>query len=300
VANKTDARRTVNDVLSHVGFEVLPFKSAEERVLSYVPKTVPLTVTASPAKGIDATIDLAERLAVQGYSVSPHLSAKMIRDEVQLGDFVQRFAAAGIDSVFVIGGDAEEPAGKYTDALSLLKSLDSIGHSFREIGIGGYPEGHHFIPQGALDSALKDKAALATYVATQICFEPKAIITWARHLKSRGIALPIRVGMPGAVSREKLLRISMASGVGESLKFLQRQKGMFWRFFVPGGYSPNKLIQGLKNSIGAPDNNIADFHIFTFNELEGTESWRLEMLQRYPSRQPTTVTPSPTEREATT
>jgi methylenetetrahydrofolate reductase (NADPH) len=91
------------------------------------------------------------------------------------------------------------------------------------------------------------------------------------------------VGMPGAVSRQKLLRISLASGVGESLKFLQKQQGMFWRFFVPGGYSPNKLINGLRSSMGAPDNNISDFHIFTFNELEGTEAWRLKMLQRFPS-----------------
>jgi methylenetetrahydrofolate reductase (NADPH) len=268
---------------SNLGYEVLPFKGTEENVVAHVPKTVRLTVTASPPKGIEATIALAERLATLGYQVSPHLSAKMIRDKVQLGEFIQRFTAAGIDSIFVIGGDAEEPAGEYADALSLLKSLDSIGHEFREIGVGGYPEGHHFIPKDTLDTALKEKAALATYVATQICFDSAAIISWARRIKAEGIDLPVRVGMPGAVSRQKLLRISMASGVGESLKFLQKQQGMFWRFFVPGGYSPNRLIRGLKPAIGAADNNIKDFHIFTFNELEGTEAWRLKMLERYRS-----------------
>ncbi|CAN5227741.1 methylenetetrahydrofolate reductase [soil metagenome] len=266
-----------------MGYEVLPFKGTEENVAAHVPISVRLTVTASPPKGIEATIALAEKFASRGYKVSPHLSAKMIRDKVQLGEFVQRLTAVGIDSVFVIGGDAEEPAGEYTDALSLLKSLDTIGHQFREIGVGGYPEGHHFIPQDALEKALKDKAQFATYVATQICFDAPAIISWARTIKSQGIDLPVRVGMPGAVSRQKLLRISLASGVGESLKFLQKQQGMFWRFFVPGGYSPNKLIAGLKPAIGAADNNIADFHIFTFNELEGTETWRLKMLQRYPA-----------------
>ncbi|MEP6843130.1 MAG: methylenetetrahydrofolate reductase [Pseudolysinimonas sp.] len=266
-----------------LGYEVLPFKGTEEKVVQYVPKSVRLTVTASPPKGIEATIALAERFAQHGYSVAPHLSAKMIRDKVQLGEFVQRLTAVGIDSIFVVGGDAEEPAGDYTDALSLLKSLTEIGHEFREIGVGGYPEGHHFIPQDVLESALKEKAAHATYVATQICFDAPAIISWARSIKRAGIELPVRVGMPGAVSREKLLRISLASGVGESLKFLQKQKGMFWRFFVPGGYSPNKLVAGLKTAIGAPDNNIHDFHIFTFNELQGTEEWRLKMLQRYAS-----------------
>jgi methylenetetrahydrofolate reductase (NADPH) len=276
-------RRTVNAVLSNMGYEVLPFKATEDNVVKFVPKSVRLTVTASPPKGIEATIALAERFAGHGYSVSPHLSAKMIRDKVQLGEFVERLKAVGIDSVFVVGGDAETPAGEYTDALSLLKSLDSIGHEFREIGIGGYPEGHHFIPPAALDAALKEKAALATYVATQICFDAPAIVSWARKIKADGVNLPVRVGMPGAVSREKLLRISLASGVGDSLKFLQKQKGMFWRFFVPGGYSPNKLISGLKPAIGASDNNLQDFHIFTFNELEGTEAWRLKMLQRYPA-----------------
>jgi len=283
VAASSTAPASIAAAVADLGYEVLPFKGTEENVLAHVPKSVRLTVTASPPKGIEATIALAERLATAGYEVSPHLSAKMIRDKVQLGEFVQRLTAVGIDTVFVIGGDAEEPAGDYTDALSLLKSLDSIGHDFREVGIGGYPEGHHFIPQDTLDRALADKAKLASYIATQICFDAPAIASWARKIKADGIALPIRVGMPGAVSRQKLLRISLASGVGESLKFLQKQQGMFWRFFVPGGYSPNKLIQGLKPVIGASDNNITGFHIFTFNELEGTEAWRLKMLQRYPA-----------------
>lgn len=277
------ARASVAHAISHLGYEVLPFTGTEENVVAHVPTSVRLTVTASPPRGIEATIALAERLAIAGYEVSPHLSAKMIRDEVQLREFVQRLTEAGIDTVFVIGGDAEEPAGAYADALSLLKSLDSIGHGFREIGIAGYPEGHHVIPIGALDRALAEKAALATYIATQICFDASATIAWARKIKTNGIELPIRVGMPGAVSRQRLLRISMMSGVGESLRFLQKQQGMFWRFFVPGGYSPDQLIQGLKPAMGSPDHNIVDFHVFTFNELEGTEAWRLNMLQRYPA-----------------
>ena len=276
-------RVTTASAFANLGYEVLPFKGTEESVLANVPKTVRLSVTASPPKGIEATIALSERLATHGYRVTPHLSAKMISSKTQLTEFVQRLTAVGIDSIFVVGGDAEEPAGEYTDALSLLKSLDSIGHTFREIGVGGYPEGHHFIPQDTLDKALKEKAALATYVATQICFDSAAIISWARKIKADGIELPVRVGMPGDVSRQKLLRISLASGVGESLKFLQKQQGMFWRFFVPGGYSPNKLIRGLKSAIGAADNNIETFHMFTFNELAGTEAWRLKMLEQYKS-----------------
>ncbi len=274
---------TTASAFANLGFEVLPFKGTEESVLANIPKTVRLSVTASPPKGIEATIALSEKLAAHGYRVTPHLSAKMITDTAQLTEFIQRFNAVGIDSIFVVGGDAEVPAGEFTDALSLLKAIDSLEHPFREIGIGGYPEGHHFIPQDILDASLKEKAAFATYIATQICFDAGAILTWARSIKAAGIETPVRVGMPGDVSRQKLLRISLASGVGASLKFLQKQQGMFWRFFVPGGYSPNKLIRGLKSSLGAADNNIETFHMFTFNEIAGTEAWRLKMLQQYTS-----------------
>lgn len=277
------SKATTASAFASLGMEVLPFKGTEESVLANIPTTVRLSVTASPPKGIEATIALSEKLAAHGYRVTPHLSAKMISGKAQLTEFVQRLTAVGIDSIFVVGGDAEEPAGEYTDALSLLQSLATIKHSFVEIGVGGYPEGHHFIPQDRLDASLKEKAALATYVATQICFDSAAIISWARKIKADGVELPVRVGMPGDVSRQKLLRISLASGVGESLKFLQKQQGMFWRFFVPGGYSPNKLIRGLKSAIGAADNNIETFHMFTFNELAGTEAWRLKMLEQYKS-----------------
>jgi methylenetetrahydrofolate reductase (NADPH) len=55
---------------------------------------------------------------------------------------------------------------------------------------------------------------------------------------------------------------------------------MFWRFFLPGGYSPDRLIEGLTPALGHPDNNLQGFHIFTFNELGATEAWRRGWLAR--------------------
>lgn len=282
--NESDSqatRKNLAAVFRNLGYEVLPFKGTEDKVLAHVPHTTRLTVTASPPKGIEATIALTERLAQHGYRVAPHLSARMIADEAQLADIVGRLGAAGVDSIFVVGGDAGEPAGKYHDALSLLTSLDSLGHHFREIGIGGYPEGHAFISDESLANALQEKARFATYIATQICFDAKTIVDWSRSIKRQGIELPVRVGMPGAVTRQKLVRISLASGVGDSVNFLKKQQSMFWRFFVPGGYSPNKLIQGLRPHIGADDNNLSDFHIFTFNDLEKTQEWRTKAVAKY-------------------
>ena len=275
------AQRDISTVFNNLGYEVLPFKNTAENIIQWIPKDTRLTVTASPPKGIEATVALTERLAGEGYNVAPHLSARMIAGKTQLSEIVERMNSAGVDEVFVVGGDAKDAAGEFHDGYDLLKALNEVGHHFKEVGIGGYPEGHAFISRQRLASSLREKSELATYIATQICFDASAIVGWARDVKASGVELPIRVGMPGAVTRQKLLRISLASGVGDSVNFLKKQQDMFWRFFIPGGYSPNKLVNGLKPFIGQTDNNIADFHIFTFNELEKTEAWRQKSLTRF-------------------
>ncbi|MEZ0163444.1 methylenetetrahydrofolate reductase [Kineococcus sp. LSe6-4] len=267
---RVDLSRAVRDV----GYEVIPFKKTADAVRAHVPRDVSLTVTASPAKGQDATIDLAERLAADGYTVTPHLSAQLVRDRVHLQDVVARCRAAGVRSVFVVGGDRTETPGPFPDALALLREVHDVGHGFTRIGVGGHPEGHPSVGPDVLLQALRAKAALATHITTQIVFDHEVILRWARDVKRQGIDLPVHVGVPGAVTRQKLLRVCGGLGIGESAKFLAKQQKMFWRFFVPGGYHPGRIIKGLVPHLGRDDNNLAGFHVFTFNDLEPTEQWR--------------------------
>jgi methylenetetrahydrofolate reductase (NADPH) len=44
-------------------FEVIPAKAAEQAVAEWVPTGMTVTVTASPVKGLDPTIELTERAA---------------------------------------------------------------------------------------------------------------------------------------------------------------------------------------------------------------------------------------------
>jgi methylenetetrahydrofolate reductase (NADPH) len=271
-------RATLKGAFETMGFEVIPFKKTEQSVLSCVPKDVRLTVTASPAKGQDATIDLTARLIGHWYSVAPHLSAQQVRDRAHLADIVARCREAGVTDVFVIGGDPTDTPTEFRHAHDLLVALHELDHGFTDIGIGGHPEGHPAVDPEILFQALKDKCALATHIKTQIVFDPQVILEWARELKRRGIDLPVHVGVPGAVHRQKLLRVSGGLGVGESAKFLKKQQNMFWRFFIPGGYSPDRIIKGLVPHIGKPDNRLEGFHVFTFNDLGSTEAWREKTL----------------------
>lgn len=266
--------------LREATYEVLPFKSAEEKVLAHVPADVALTVTTTEAKGLGPTVELASRLCRSGYRAAPHLAARLVRDRAHLMELVAQLDEAGVTEVFVIAGDAAEPAGDFHDALSLLEALQDLGHSFETVGIGGYPEGHGSIPDALVETAILDKAPHATQVITQLCFDARTTIDWARRVQATGVKLPIRVGIPGAISRQKLIRVSAGLGLGQSAKFLKKQQNMFWRFFLPGGYSPNKLVERLTPAFDSDETGLSGLHIFTFNELDSTEAWRKSWLQK--------------------
>ena len=271
-------RDVLRALVGTLGYEIIPFKGAESAVLAHVPRDIRLTVTASPTKGQDATIDLAVRLAGHGYEVAPHLSAQQVRDRQHLGEVVEHCRKAGISSVFVIGGDPTATRTEFRHAYDLLVSLPEVGHEFTDIGIAGHPEGHPAVSDEDLFKALADKTPLATHITTQMVFAPQTILSWALELRRRGNDLPIRVGMPGAVHREKLLRVIAGLGIGESAKSLRKQKNLAWRFFVPGGYNPSGIISGLVPALGHSENNIAGFHVFTFNDLAATEAWRNRLI----------------------
>lgn len=271
-------RRALLAALRAASYEVLPFRGTEESVLANVPRDVALTVTTTEAKGLDPTLDLAARLARHGYAVAPHLAARLVRDEAHLADVVARLRDAGVDGVFVIAGDAAHPVGPFPDALSLLERLDAMGRPFGSVGIGGYPEGHGRIGDGLIEEALERKAPHATHVVTQLCFHAGTTVRWAATARARGMGLPVRVGIPGAVDRQKLVRISAGLGLGQSARFLRTQRNVFWRFFLPGGYRADRLVAAL--APGFARAAVQGFHVFTFNELAATEAWRRDLLDR--------------------
>ncbi|WP_235876544.1 methylenetetrahydrofolate reductase [Saccharopolyspora terrae] len=268
----------LTSALRNASYEVLPFASTEEKVLAHVPRDVVLTVTTTEARGLEPTVDLAVRLGKNGYAAAPHLAARLVRDRAELDEIAARLLESGVDRLFVVGGDAAEPAGEFPDAESLLVALAEGGHDFSHIGIAGYPEGHGTIPDSVIAEALRRKTVHANEIVTQLCFNPATTIDWAGGLHESGITTPIRVGVPGSVNRQKLIRVSAGLGLGQSARFLAKQSAMFWRFFLPSGYRPDKLVTGLTDQITSPANAISGFHLFTFNDLAGTERWRQARL----------------------
>ncbi len=262
----------VTDILMRPKYEVIPLKNVYEQA-QYLPPDVTVTVTASPAKGLDATVSLAMEFAEKGYDVIPHLSARMVKDKEDLARILGLLDQAGITKAFVVGGDADDP-GEFFDGLSLLEAMESIGHGLTEIGIPSYPEGHAVIPDDALLQALKDKQRYAGYMATQMCFDPDVIVSWIRAMRAEGITLPVHIGLPGVAPLHKLITISTRIGIGASMRFLSKNTSLVGKLVKPGGYSPDVLIERLGPALLDDEIDIEAFHVYTFNQVDTTEEWR--------------------------
>jgi len=272
-------RVTLADLLRTPRYEVLPTDDAADRVLAYVPKDVTITVTASPRRGMPATVHLALRLAQLGYQAVPHLSARLIRDTHELGQILDALRPAGITNVFVVAGDAREPAGMFPDSLSLLAALPP-DHGLKEIGVTGYPESHPFIHDDVTIQAMWDKRRLATYIVSNMSFDPTTVTYWLERVRRRGVELPIHIGMAGVADPIRLLKVSTKIGVADAARFLRGHPSWVARMFRPGGYEPGRFVTAMLPAMSSPALRVAGLHVFTFNEIEPTERWRREMLLR--------------------
>ena len=160
----------------------------------------------------------------------------------------------------------------------MLEDLTALGRPFAEVGITGYPESHPAIEDDITIQSMWDKRAHATYVVSNLCFDPVAITTWLRRMRKRGIDLPVLIGLPGPVERTKLLAMSTKIGVGQSVRFLKSHASAFARIAAPGGFSPERFLRKAAPAFADPDLKVAGLHLFTFNQVAETEAWRLRLL----------------------
>lgn len=253
-------------------FEILPFGKGEHEARE-LPEPVWLTVTASPTHTLDDTVAVAARVKELGHTVTPHLAARMVRGPDHLDVMLTALLEAGVDDVFLVGGDQTPPEGPYASAMDLLPLVVEHPHRPPTIGIAGYPEGHPLIDDATLAQALREKSRMADYIATQLCYDADVLLSWVRSTRDDGVDLPVHVTVPGKVDRRRLLEISARVGVGPSLRYLRKQGGIR-NLFRLSKSSADRLVDVLAPHMGDAELNIDGFHYVTFNRL--LETWRWE------------------------
>ena len=275
-----DARHRVN-LITDLTFEVVPLKSLDAAI-DALPPNSKVSVTCSPVKGIATTMELTEQIRNRGHVAIPHIAARMVESKQHTAEIAGWMRTEQIGRLFLVGGDADPPAGPYDAAVDFLADLLDAGPELHTVGVTSYPDSHVAIPDEALRHALLAKQALLAeagingYASTQMCFDPDRILTWLDGERAAGLDLPIHLGIAGVIDRAKLMTMGARLGIGASLGYLKKNRKAITKLVTMSHYDPNDLLVPLSPHLRRL--NVEDLHCFTFNQVEATEEWRQKNL----------------------
>jgi methylenetetrahydrofolate reductase (NADPH) len=269
----------LQNCLEDLYLEVFPVPGMEESLLD-LPNGSHLGVTCSPKQGLDATLELVQKLQGHDFHLVPHIAARQVRDRQHLRDILHCLQDMEVKAVFVPGGDIEPAVGEFDSSLELLRCMAEEGHGFRHLGVAAYPEGHPAIADEVLLEALQEKQKIATYMVTQMCFDAQRMLDWLSRVRALGIQLPVWLGLPGVMDRMKLFKTSLRIGVGESARFARKQRTLAGKLLRSAHYRPDDLVMALERGIAEPSYGIGGFYLFSFNQVSDTLAWQHDMLRQ--------------------
>lgn len=286
--NKTNDGGATDDAMAYrrtlveeMTFELVPLKSVDAAIAA-LPANAKVSVTASPVKGLDATMELTDQIQAAGHRPVPHIAARLVEGPEHVAKIASWLRGAGLDTLFSVAGDAEEPVGPYEGVHAFLSDLFAQDHGLTKVGVTSYPDGHALISDEVCHEQLHAKQALLAeagvegWASTQMCFDTELIARWLRAERDAGLTLPIHLGVPGVVDRTKLMTMGVRLGVGASLRFLKKNRTAVTKLLAPGAYDPDDIIEPLTEHL--VDLGVGGLHVFTFNQVEATEGWRQAVL----------------------
>jgi methylenetetrahydrofolate reductase (NADPH) len=227
-----------------------------------------------------AIVAACARLRQAGFAAVPHVAARRLLSFTQARDFLERAAESGVDTVLLVGGDMERPAGPFDGSLALLQSGLVERSGIRHVAFAGYPQGHPRLAAARLEAALADKLraarerGLAASIVTQFGFAGRPIRRYVAALRARGVDCPVRVGLAGPADIATLARFAVRCGVAASLSALARGHAAFARILVEAG--PEPILEALlrEDETGAA---IDAIHLYTFGGARRTAEWLREL-----------------------
>lgn len=250
-----------------------------ERTRAVAPAGTRVNVTFLGNEDLDLRVAAAAAVAAAGLVPVPHVSARRLKSEAQLDEFLARLSAVGAaEHLFAVGGDPAHPEGPYPDSLSVIESGLLPAHGVKEVGLAGYPEGHPDIPNDVLWRHLEAKCAaleaqgLSAVLLTQFAFDSAPVVAWIREVRRRGIVAPIRIGTPGPAGVKRLLSFARRFGIGANAMIVKKYG--FSLTNLMGTAGPERFIAELAGQVAA-DQSLGEvsLHFYTFGGVPETAEW---------------------------
>jgi methylenetetrahydrofolate reductase (NADPH) len=190
-----------------------------ERLRALQPTFVSVTYGAGGSTR-DKTVDLVRRIKHDiGIEAMAHLTCVGAdRDEIQA--VLRRLAAAGIENVLALRGDAPRdqpafmrPANGFAFAAELVQFIRAQGFDFC-LGGACYPEGHIECRNREQDlTHLKQKVDCGLdFVITQLFFQNADYFAFVERARARGVRVPIIPGIMPITNLSQIERFTAMCG----------------------------------------------------------------------------------------
>ncbi|MFI9628853.1 methylenetetrahydrofolate reductase [Streptomyces sp. NPDC052042] len=243
-----------------------------------IPPGTRVNVTFLGNESLTMRLDAARAVKRLGFVPVPHVSARRLGSQADLEHFLSGLRADGAgDNVFVVGGDPARAEGPFEDSLAVIETGKLQEYGVSHIGIAGYPEGHPDIDDAALWTALQEKCAallangMSGSIITQFGFDTDPVLRWIEEVRQRGIALPIRIGVPGPAGIRRLLSYAARFGVGTSAS-IARKYGLSLTNLM-GTAGPDRFLRDLSLAYAPARHGDIKVHFYTFGGLKATSEW---------------------------
>jgi methylenetetrahydrofolate reductase (NADPH) len=236
-----------------------------------------IAITFLPGEEMEQRVEAAVVVRELGFEPIAHLSARRLASEAELDKYLADLSAkAGLKRVFVIAGDPPEPEGPYSDSLQIIESGLLEKHGIEVVGVGGHPEGHPNNTKAELWDWMERKIAavrahgMTPLVVTQFAFDDDAIIEWLAEMRTRGIDVPVRLGVPGPAGIKRLLGFAKRCGVGASASVMKKYGVSITNLIGRAG--PDKLVESLRTGLGEKHGRVR-LHFYPFGALTASAEW---------------------------
>ena len=275
---------SLKDFLGDFSMEVMPRTASKiESFTEILPQSTRIYIAHIEGVPIEEMVETAKRLASEGFNVMPHFPARIIKDKSMLDNWINRYQGeAGIEQALLLAGGVSKPHGDYENSMQLVETELFEKYNFKHLHFAGHPEGNKDIDSDGsnknVDAALswkqkfKERTDIALALTTQFCFEAEPVIEWANSLTSKGIDIPIHIGVAGPAKLQTLIKFSIACGVGPSLRVLQKRAKDVKKLLLP--FEPNEFLETLAEHKKAnPGFNITNVHFFPLGGINVNASW---------------------------
>jgi methylenetetrahydrofolate reductase (NADPH) len=273
-----DPAKTANVVrlMQGVSLEAtFPRRAELDATRRILPPGIPLYLSLPLSHAPAELGGLATQVRMAGFEPVPHIAARSLTSRDEAHDLLARLnGEAGVTRALVIAGDADQPAGPFADALSLIESDLFECNGFTAIGIAAYPDGHPRIANVALASALTKKLdaiysrGLSADIVSQFCFDGERVIAWLRQLRYLRVDVPIKLGVTGPASLRALLRYALKCGVRTAAKGARNTPAV--QLLTES--RPDRMLKTL-SQITALSTGSVSVHVFSFGGLLKTARW---------------------------